>query len=81
MRLSTILAIGVLSFTGFADNLLGRISDDLVLAGGFCAVVWPDDRISGGWLWSGDLWAEADAASYDGIGTYSGAWLARPCAV
>ena len=31
----TILAIGVLSFTGFLDNLLGRISDDLVLAGGF----------------------------------------------
>ena len=31
----TILAIGVLSFTGFLDDLLGRISDDLVLAGGF----------------------------------------------
>ena len=31
----TILAIGVLSFTGFLDGLLGLVSDDLVLAGGF----------------------------------------------
>ena len=31
----TILAIGVLSFTGFLDDMLGLVSDDLVLAGSF----------------------------------------------
>ena len=31
----TILAIGVLSFTGFLDGLLGLVSDELVLAGSF----------------------------------------------
>ena len=61
----TILAIGVLSFSGFLDQLLGLLLDDC--------------KVSGGWLWGNYIWIKADAAPYDGIKSYFGSWFLGRC--
>ena len=52
------------SFTGFLDDMLGLVSDDLVLVGSFLLLFGLVIRF--GRLWGGDLF-KADAAVYDGI--------------